>query len=174
MEMTALGLLILRLVVGLTLAGHGAQKLFGWWGGPGMNGWTQIVQRLRIRPARPWAWVAALAEFGGGTFLALGLLTPLAALAIAGSMLVAIVTVHLAKGFWVSKGGYEFNLTLLAAVVALALAGPGTYSLDQALGIHLPEPLTVIAAAIALIVGVGVTLATRSPQQAVERKPQTT
>jgi len=174
MEMTALGLLILRLVVGLTLAGHGAQKLFGWWGGPGMDGWTQIVQRLRIRPARPWAWVAALAEFGGGIFLALGLLTPLAALAIAGSMLVAIVTVHLVKGFWVAKGGYEFNLTLLAAVIALALTGPGTYSLDQALGIRLPEPLTVIVAGIALIVGVAITLATRSPQEAVERKPQTT
>ncbi len=172
--MTALGLLILRLVVGLTLAGHGAQKLFGWWGGPGMDGWTQIVQRLRIRPARPWAWVAALAEFGGGIFLALGLLTPLAALAIAGSMLVAIVTVHLVKGFWVAKGGYEFNLTLLAAVIALALTGPGTYSLDQALGIRLPEPLTVIVAGIALIVGVAITLATRSPQEAVERKPQTT
>jgi putative oxidoreductase len=174
MEMTALGLLILRLVVGLTLAGHGAQKLFGWWGGPGMNGWTQIVQRLRIRPAGPWAWVAALAEFGGGIFLALGLLTPLAALAIAGSMLVAIVTVHLAKGFWNGKGGYEFNLTLLAAVIALTLTGPGTYSLDQALGIRLPEPLTVIVAGIALIVGVAVTLATRSPQEAVERKAQTT
>src|SRR4029077_3410766 len=75
--MAALGLLVLRLVVGLTLAGHGAQKLFGWWGGPGMNGWTQMVQKLRIRPAQPWAWVAALAEFGGGILLALGFLSPL-------------------------------------------------------------------------------------------------
>jgi len=172
--MTALGLLILRLVVGLILAGHGAQKLFGWWGGPGMTRWTQIVQSLRIRPAGPWAWVAALAEFGGGIFLALGLLTPLAAAAIAGSMIVAVVTVHLPKGFWVTKGGYEFNLALLAAVAALALTGPGAYSLDAALRIHLPEPLTVIAAAIALVIGVTVTLVTRSPQQVAERKPQTT
>jgi putative oxidoreductase len=172
--MTALGLLILRLVVGLILAGHGAQKLFGWWGGPGMTRWTQIVQSLRIRPAGPWAWAAALAEFGGGIFLALGLLTPLAAAAIAGSMIVAVVTVHLPKGFWVAKGGYEFNLALLAAVAALALTGPGAYSLDAALRIHLPEPLTVIAAAIALAIGVTVTLVTRSPQQVAERKPQTT
>ncbi len=172
--MAALGLLVLRLAVGLIVAAHGAQKLFGWWGGPGMNGWTQIVQRLRIRPAEPWAWVAALAEFVGGTFLALGLLTPLAAAAMAGSMLVAIVTVHLAKGFWNGKGGYEFNLALLASAVALALTGPGTYSLDHALGIHLPEPATVIVTAIALIIGVTVTLVTRSPQQVAERKPQTT
>ena len=172
--MAAIGLLILRLVVGLILAGHGAQKLFGWFGGPGMSGWTQMVQKLRIRPGQPWAWVAALAEFGGGILLALGFLSPLGSLAIAGSMLVAIATVHLPRGFWVSKGGYEFNLALLAAVAALALTGPGVYSLDQALGIHLPEPASVLIGTIALIVGVAVTLATRSPQPAPETKPQTT
>jgi putative oxidoreductase len=172
--MTALGLLILRLVVGLILVGHGAQKLFGWWGGPGMNGWTRMVQKLRIRPAQPWAWVAALAEFGGGILLALGFLSPLGSLAIAGSMLVAIVTVHLPRGFWVTKGGYEFNLALLAAVAELALTGPGIYSLDQAFGTHLPEPASVLIGTIALIAGVAVTLATRSPQPAPETKPQTT
>ena len=172
--MTALGLLILRLVVGLIMVGHGGQKLFGWWGGPGMNGWTQMIQKLRIRPAQPWAWVAALAEFGGGILLALGFLSPLGSLAIAGSMLVAIVTVHLSRGFWVSKGGYEFNLAIIASVAALALTGPGIYSLDQALRIHLPEPASVLIGNIALIVGVGITLATRSPRPAAETKPQTT
>jgi len=172
--MTALGLLILRLVIGLILVAHGGQKLFGWWGGPGMNGWTQMIQKLRIRPAQPWAWVAALAEFGGGILLALGFLSPLGSLAIAGSMLVAIVTVHLSRGFWVGKGGYEFNLAILSAVAALALTGPGTYSLDQALRIHLPEPASVLIGTVALIVGVTVTLATRSPQPAPETKPQTT
>src|ERR1700737_1842546 len=172
--MTAFGLLILRVVVGLILAGHGAQKLFGWWGGPGMNGWTQTVAKLRIRPAQPWAWIAALAEFGGGLLLALGLLSPLGNLAIAGSMIVAIVTVHLSRGFWVSKGGYEFNLALIAAVAALALTGPGSYSLDAALRIHPPEPLTLLGGALACVGGVRVARATRSPQPQTEPKPQTT
>ena len=172
--MAAFGLLILRVVVGLILAGHGAQKLFGWWGGQGMDGWTQTVAKLRIRPAQPWAWVAALAEFGGGILLALGFLSPLGNLAIAGSMLVAIATVHLSRGFWVTKGGYEFNLALIAAVAALALTGPGAYSLDAALRIQLPEPLTLLVGTILLIVGVAVTLATRSPQAQTETKPQTT
>ena len=83
--MAAFGLLILRLVVGGILFGHGAQKLFGWWGGTGMTGWTQMVEKLRIRPARPWAWIAALAELVGGLFFALGFVSPLGSLAIAGS-----------------------------------------------------------------------------------------
>ena len=168
----AFGLLVLRLVVGLTVAAHGAQKLFGVWGGSGMTGWTQVVQRLRIRPARPWAWVAALSEFGGGLLLALGLLSPLGSLAIIGTMLVAIATVHLSKGFWVNKGGFEFNLTLIGAAAALAITGPSAYSLDNALRIHLPEPTTLLLGTILLTAGVTVTLATRTPQ--VAPKPQAT
>jgi putative oxidoreductase len=102
------------------------------------------------------------------------LLSPLGSLAIVGAMVVAIVTVHLSRGFWTGKGGYEFNLSLIAAAVALALTGPGTYSLDSAFGIHLPEPLTLIVGTIALIAGVAVTLGTRSPQPKAETKPQTT
>jgi putative oxidoreductase len=166
-------LLILRVVVGLTLAGHGSQKLFGWWGGSAMNGWTQVVQKLRIRPAKPWAWVAALSEFGGGLLLALGLLSPLGSLAITGAMLVAIATVHWPKGFWVTRGGYEFNLTLIASAAAIAIAGPGAYSIDRALGIHLPEPLTLLVGTVALVAGVAITLGTRAPQPAAQVKPET-
>jgi len=168
---TAIGLLILRLGIGLIIAAHGAQKLFGVWGGPGMEKWTQSVQRLRIRPAQPWAWVAALSEFGGGLLLALGLLSPLGSLALMGAMLVAIATVHLPKGFWVSKGGFEFNLSLIAGAAALAFTGPGSYSLDGALRVHLPEPLTLIVGTIALVVGVSATLLSRSPQPETKTQP---
>ncbi len=172
--MLALGILILRLVIGLTMAAHGAQKLFGWWGGPGMNGWTGAMNRMRIRPAVPWAWMSALAELLGGIGLAVGLLTPLPSLAIAGSMLVAIALVHWPNGFWVTKGGYEFNLSILAAIAAIALAGPGAYSLDSAFGIHAPEPVTLIVGTILVVAGVGVALGTRGPQPAAETKPQVT
>lgn len=171
--MFALGILILRLVVGGILFAHGAQKLFGWWGGPGMQGWTGAMTRMRIRPAAPWAWVSALAEFAGGIGLALGFLNPLPSIAIAASMLVAIALVHLPKGFFNSKGGYEFNLSLIAAVAAVALAGPGSISLDAALGIHFPEPITLIVLTILLIIGVAVALLTRAPAQATEPKAQT-
>jgi putative oxidoreductase len=170
-NVTALGLLILRLGIGLIIAAHGAQKLFGWWGGPGMEKWALSVQRLRIRPARPWAWVAALSEFGGGLLVALGLLSPLGSLAIVGAMLVAIATVHLAKGFWVSKGGFEFNLTLIVGAAALAITGPYAYSLDAALGIRLPEPLTLIVGTIAVIAGVSATLLSRSSQTEAKTQP---
>ena len=169
-----LGLLVLRLVVGLTLAGHGAQKLFGWWGGPGMAGWTQAVTRLRIRPPVPFAWLAALSELGGGLLFALGLLSPLGTLALTGTMLVAVATVHWPNGFWTSKRGYEYNLTVIASAVAVGLTGPGTYSLDQALGIHLPEPLTLLVGLVAVVLGVAAMLAFRSPSSAAPAKPQTT
>jgi putative oxidoreductase len=165
------GLLVLRLFVGLIVAAHGAQKLFGWWGGPGMTNWTGSIQKLRIRPARPWAWIAALSEFGGGLLLALGLLSPLGSLAIIGAMVVAVATVHLPRGFWTSKGGYEFNLSLIGGAAALAFTGPGAYSVDGALGIHLPEPLALIIGTIGLIVGVSATLLSRSPQPEAKTQP---
>src|SRR5207249_9322922 len=139
-HMLALALLILRVVIGLTVAAHGAQKLFGWWDGPGMKGWTGAMNHMRIRPATPWAWMSAFAEFFGGIGLAVGFLTPLPSLAIAGSMLVAIALVHWPHGFFTSKGGLEFNLSILAAVAAIALAGPGAYSLTRHSGSIFPNP----------------------------------
>ena len=109
-----IGLLILRLVVGLILAGHGAQKLFGWFGGPGLQGTTGWLRQLGLRPAPFWAFMAGLSEFGGGLLLALGLLNPLGSLGIIGAMLMAIILVHWSKGLWNANGGSESPLTNLA------------------------------------------------------------
>ena len=131
----SVGLLILRLVVGLTLAAHGAQKLFGWFGGYGIAGTGQFLEQLGFRPGRIQAAQAGLAELVGGLLLAAGFLTPVAAAAVVAVMLVAAVSVHLQKGFFAHNGGYEYPLVLAAAAVALAFTGPGALSLDRALGI---------------------------------------
>lgn len=136
------GLLILRLVVGLLLAGHGAQKLFGWFHGPGLKGIANWLGSLGLRPVWFWAIMAGLSEFGGGLLLALGLLSPLGSLGIIGAMLVAILMVHRGQGLWNQNKGSELPLTNLAVALALALTGPGAYALDTALGITLP-PLTL-------------------------------
>ena len=125
------GLLLLRLVVGLLFAGHGAQKLFGSFGGGGPAGTAAFFSSLGYRwPAR-MAIVAGLAELGGGLMLATGLLTPVAAFLLATVMLNAIVTVVFPKGF---LGGYEFETTLLTAAIALTATGPGRISVDNAIG----------------------------------------
>jgi len=128
------GLLLLRLVLGLTMAGHGAQKLLGWWGGPGLRGVHGWLGSMRFRGGWMPVLVLVTAEFGGGLALALGLVTPLAALAIVSAMMVAIATVHWPKGFWNGNGGFEFNLLIIAAAAALAAIGPGRFSLDRAFG----------------------------------------
>jgi len=129
------GLLILRLAVGLTLAAHGAQKVFGWFGGYGLAGTGQFFEQLGFRPGRVQAALAGTAELVGGLFLAAGFLTPAAAAAVVAVMLVAAVSVHIEKGFFAHNGGYEYTLVLAGAAVALAFTGPGAFSLDQALGI---------------------------------------
>ncbi len=170
--MAALGLLILRVFIGGILIGHGAQKLFGWWGGPGMTGWTGAMMRMRIRPPLAWAVISAGGELVGGITLVLGLLTPLPSFSITGTMRVAITLVHWPKGFWVSKGGYEFNLSIIGGSLAVALAGPGAISLDALFGIKLPEPVTVIVDAVLTVIGVGVALGTRSPVAETATKTQ--
>ncbi|HEY8529476.1 MAG TPA: DoxX family protein [Paenibacillaceae bacterium] len=130
-----LGLLIIRLVVGLTFAAHGAQKLFGWLGGYGPKGTGGWMESIGLRPGVAMAVIAGLIEFAGGLCFAAGLITPLAGVLLALVMIVAIAKVHIPKGFWNSNGGYEFNLVLVAVTVGVALTGAGAYSLDAALGI---------------------------------------
>jgi putative oxidoreductase len=130
-----LGLLILRVVVGLTLAAHGSQKLFGWFGGYGLAGTGAFLEQLGFRPGKAQAFLSGAAEAGGGLLLAAGLFTPVAAAAIVSVMFVAIVSVHWTKGFFTQNGGFEFPLALASAAVALAFAGPGALSLDHVLGL---------------------------------------
>ena len=153
-----IALVILRLVVGALFMGHGAQKLFGLFGGPGLAAMTGWLQGLGLRPARLWAIVAGVGEFGGGLLLALGFLTPIAALALIAVMLTAIATVHWTKGLWAANGGYEYNVVLSAVAAALALGGPGIYALDHVFGFAWPEPATFLIGLAVVIVGVGATL----------------
>jgi putative oxidoreductase len=130
-----LGLWIVRLVIGLTLAAHGSQKLFGWFGGGGIAGTGPFVEMLGFRPGRLHASLAGIAETAGGLLLAAGLLTPLAAAAVIGVMVVAAGSAHWGKGFFMGNGGFEYNLVLAAGALGVAFTGPGAISLDRSLGI---------------------------------------
>src|SRR5215217_8425312 len=129
-----LGRLILRVVIGALFFGHGTQKLFGWFGGHGVEGTAGFFESLGLKPGRRNAVAAGAAEAGGGALLAAGLATPAAAGSLAAVMLTAMRKVHLKNGPWVASGGYEYTAVLLAALVALAELGPGSWSLDAALG----------------------------------------
>jgi putative oxidoreductase len=129
-----IGRLLLRLIVGGLFVGHGVQKLFGWFDGPGLDTTAQGFEHLGLRPGRPNAIAAGAAEAGGGALLAAGLETPFAASVLVATMLTAIHRVHASKGPWVTNGGYEYNLVLIAAALALAEVGPGPLSLDAARG----------------------------------------
>lgn len=128
--MAGIGLLLIRLVFGLTFAGHGAQKLFGWFGGHGLAGTAGWMESIGLKPGKMMAFAAGISELIGGLLFALGLLTPLAALLMIVSMIVAIVKVHGPNGYWVTQNGYEYNLAIIAVAVGVALIGPGQYALD--------------------------------------------
>lgn len=151
--MVTIGLLVLRIVMGLTVAAHGAQKLFGVFDGPGLQKFAGMLESSGVKPGRHWALVSAVAEFAGGILVAAGLLTPVASLIVAGDLLVAIVTVHLSKGFWSVKGGYEYPLTLVAGMLAISLIGPGRAAVDTLIGLHLPEPITWVITALVVLLG---------------------
>ena len=130
-----LALLVLHVVVGLLFFAHGTQKLFGWFGGYGLVRTAGFFDQLGLRPGRLHAWAAAFAETVGGILLALGLFTPIGAALVIAVMTAAVITVHWEKGLFNTEGGYEFNLTLVAAVFALSGVGPGEWSLDNVFGI---------------------------------------
>ncbi len=151
-----IGRLLLRLTVGGFFFGHGTQKLFGWFGGHGIDATAQMFEGLGMRPGRRNALAAGAAEAGGGAALALGLATPLAAGSLTSVMLTAIHRVHWKNGPWVTGGGYEYNVVLIAAALALAEVGPGELSLDHALGSERSGPAwALLAAAIGAAGAVG-------------------
>ncbi len=130
------GLLLARLVLGLLMAAHGAQKLFGWFGGHGLAGTGGFFDQLGFRPGRVFALAAGLAEFGGGLLVASGLLGPVGPALIVSVMIVAAVAVHRSNGLFAMNNGVEVPLLYAAGATALALTGPGAYSLDALFGLE--------------------------------------
>lgn len=166
----ALGLLILRLVAGLTIAAHGVQKLFGWFEGPGIDKLAKGFQAQGFKPTLLWVALVILGEFGGGLSVALGFLTPLGAAGMFGAMFMAVFKSHWKNGFFNNKRGLEFPLSLLTMAVAIGLIGPGSYSLDALISIALPQPwlFLVLAVAALLIDIIGIVIsrpATTAPAE---------
>ncbi|WML54931.1 DoxX family protein [Neobacillus sp. PS3-12] len=128
--MLNIGLLLIRLVIGVLFIGHGAQKLFGWFGGYGLKGTGGWFESIGMKPGVTMALMAGLTELVGGVLFALGLVTPLGGILIAATMVIAIAKVHGANGLWSTSNGYEYNLVLLAVTIGIALVGPGKYALD--------------------------------------------
>ena len=165
-----LALLTLRLITGGLLAGHGAQKLFGWFGGHGLRGTANWLEPLGLRPSRLWALAAGLGEFGGGVLTALGLFHPLGPITMLAPMSVAVGKVHWGKPIWVTQGGAELPVTNIAIATALALVGPGRLSLDRAFRIRVPWAVVAVTAG-AVAAGVAVSLTRRpAPAPAVQEE----
>lgn len=157
-----IALLLLRLTVGLSLFAHGAQKLFGWFGGGGLAATAGGFDSIGFRPGRVSAVLAGLGEAGGGLLLALGLFTPLGGAAAASTMLVA-GSMHTAAGFFGGNGGFELPMTFGLVAVALTIGGPGRLSIDNTMNYPLDDPWIGI---VALVVGAMAALALISRKRA--------
>lgn len=156
-----LGLLIIRVVVGGLMAGHGAQKLFGWLGGGGIAGTGGYLESIGLRPGRLLATLAGTAELAGGLLLAVGLVPPIAALLIVSTMAVAARTAHAGRGLWAIDGGSEYLLTIAAIAVGVAIVGPGSVSADRVIGFGSSGVESGLAALAGGLIGAAAILALR-------------
>ncbi len=170
------GLLVLRLITGGLIAGHGALKLFDWFGGSGLKGTAAIFESIGLKPGTPWAIAASTSEFGGGVLTALGFLHPLGPMGTMGVMVMATAKAHWGKPIWATKGGAELPLTNIASAFALTLTGPGRFSLDRLFGIRLPRALVIAAALVeGVLLAIGITShPTPPPESPVKRQVATT
>ena len=168
MTLADIGLLVLRLGLGLTFAAHGAQKAFGWWNGPGAVGWRAAMERMGFRPVGLFAPASTGIELVGGIFMALGLLTPFVAGILVAQTVVIIAKVHWSKGFFNTAGGYEFPLSLGLAAAAIALLGPGGVSLDGLLGVAWAPELGLALIALGLLGGA---VALQAPRMTAPQLP---
>jgi putative oxidoreductase len=167
-----LAALLLRLVVGSLLAGHGAQKLFGWFSGPGIEGTTGFMEMLGLKPGRPLAILAGLSEFGGGVLTLLGFLNPVGPISIIGSMAMATATAHRGKPIWNTEGGAELPVTNISASTALILNGPGKYSLDRLFGIRLPAWIAPVGLATVIAIVLYFSGTTETPPEQDEAREE--
>ncbi len=167
------GRLLLRVSVGGFFVGHGTQKLFGWFGGNGLEATGQMFEQgLGLRPGKRHALAAGAAEAGGGALLLLGAATPIAASLITATMITAIQRVHLSKGPWVTNGGYEYNVVLIAAALVLAETGPGSPSIDAAAGSEAYGPRwTALALLLGIIGAAGAHAVNQPPPAPAEPTP---
>lgn len=163
-----LAMLLIRLGVGVTFAAHGAQKAFGWWGGPGLKGWRGAIAGMGFRPVALFVGLSVLVELVGGLMLAAGILTPAAAAVLVAQSVVIILKVHLSRGYFNTKGGIEYPLLLAVAAVAVGVAGPGQISVDNLLKL---EPSATIRGALLVLGAVAGLVALAIPWLAARLAP---
>jgi putative oxidoreductase len=175
-----IAMLVLRVGIGSIFVAHGLQKAFGWWEGPGWEGWKGAMTYLGIRPPLFWASISLVAELGGGLALIAGFLVPLAGAGLLAQTIVLTKKVHWPNGFWTSKGGIEFPIAFGVGAFAVQVLGPGAWSLDSFLPVDvLYEPavrwtilgLAVVGGLIAAFMPAPAPPASSVPQEAQEDTP---